>query len=90
LLIKHRDEFAKSGEAQALLDLDRSVASGRSMSQIGTGKGKPPTPFMLADDTMQADGMNTCERRSRWLMQSESSPHPNSAASNTAAGMPTN
>ena len=57
LLIKHRDEFAKSSEAQALLDLDRSVASGRSMSQIGTGKGKPPTPFMLADDTVQADAV---------------------------------
>jgi hypothetical protein len=29
-------------------------------------------------------GMNTRERRSRWLLPSESSPHPNSAASNTA------
>ena len=48
LLIKHRDEFAKPGEAQALLNLDRSVASGRSMTQIETGKGKPPEPFMLA------------------------------------------
>jgi len=57
LLIKHGDEFARPGEAQALLDFDRSVASGRSMSQIGTGKGKPPTPLMLADDTVQADAV---------------------------------
>ena len=48
LLIKHRDEFAKSEAAQGLLDLDRSVASGRSMSQIAKGKGKAPAPFMLA------------------------------------------
>jgi bifunctional non-homologous end joining protein LigD len=49
LLIKHRDEFAIPGAAQGLLDLDRSVASGRSMSQIAQGKGKAPAPFMLAN-----------------------------------------
>ena len=38
LLIKHRDEFANTSDAQALLDLDRSVASGRSMAQIQAGK----------------------------------------------------
>jgi len=48
LLIKHRDEFAQSGEARALLDIDRSVASGRSMKQISAGKGRAAAPFMLA------------------------------------------
>ncbi len=48
LLIKHRDAAARPGEAQGLLDLDRSVASGRSMAQIARAKGKSPTPFMLA------------------------------------------
>ena len=57
LLIKHRDPAARPGEAQALLDLDRSVASGRSMAQIATGKGKPPLPFMLATDTVKADAV---------------------------------
>ncbi len=38
LLIKHRDEFANTSDAQALLDLDRSVASGRSMAQIQAGE----------------------------------------------------
>jgi bifunctional non-homologous end joining protein LigD len=57
LLIKHRDEFAKAGEAQALLDLDRSVASGRSMNQIAMGKGKPPQPFMLASNAVKADAV---------------------------------
>ena len=57
LLIKHRDAAAKPDEAQALLDLDRSVASGRSMAQIAKGSGKPPTPFMLANDTIKADAV---------------------------------
>lgn len=47
LLIKHRDEFAKEGEANTILDEDRSVASGRTMEQIAQGKGRPPTPFMV-------------------------------------------
>ncbi len=48
LLIKHRDEYAKPGDAQALLADDRSVASGRRMEQITRGVGKAPAPFMLA------------------------------------------
>jgi bifunctional non-homologous end joining protein LigD len=48
LLIKHRDEFAREGEANGILDEDRSVASGRSMQQIAQGKGRAPKPFMTA------------------------------------------
>ena len=48
LLIKHRDEFVKQGDANDILDEDRSVASGRSMDEIARGKGKAPKPFMLA------------------------------------------
>lgn len=48
LLIKHRDEFAKEGKANNILDDDRSVASGRSMDQIAAGKGNAPKPFMTA------------------------------------------
>ncbi len=47
LLIKHRDESARSDRGAALLGVDRSVASGRSMQQIAAGKGKAPAPFML-------------------------------------------
>jgi bifunctional non-homologous end joining protein LigD len=46
LLIKHRDEFAREGKANNVLDADRSVASGRSMDQIAKGNGKAPKPFM--------------------------------------------
>jgi bifunctional non-homologous end joining protein LigD len=48
LLIKHRDEFAKEGKANDILDQDHSVASGRSMDEIAEGRGKAPKPFMLA------------------------------------------
>jgi bifunctional non-homologous end joining protein LigD len=48
LLIKHRDEFAKEGNANNILDTDQSVASGRTMKQIAEGKGKAPKPFMTA------------------------------------------
>ncbi len=48
LLIKHRDEYAREGEANNVLDADRSVASGRSMDQIAAGKGNAPKPFMTA------------------------------------------
>jgi bifunctional non-homologous end joining protein LigD len=48
LLIKHHDASSKAGGAEALLNEDRSVASGRSMEQIAAGAGKPPKPFMLA------------------------------------------
>jgi bifunctional non-homologous end joining protein LigD len=48
LLIKHRDDFAREGSANRVLDADQSVASGRSMAQIAEGKGKAPKPFMAA------------------------------------------
>ena len=46
LLIKHRDEYAREGKANNILDDDTSVASGRTMAEIAAGKGKGPTPFM--------------------------------------------
>ncbi|UPJ47623.1 DNA ligase D [Bradyrhizobium sp. 200] len=57
LLIKHRDEYAKEGEANDILENDRSVASGRAMAQIAEGKGKAPKPFMLAKGKTKADAV---------------------------------
>src|SRR5216684_2738118 len=51
LLIKHRDEYAREGKANKILEEDQSVASGRSMDQIASGKGKAPKPFMTAKTT---------------------------------------
>ena len=46
LLIKHRDEYAREGNGEAILNDDRSVASGRGMASIAAGKGRAPKPFM--------------------------------------------
>jgi bifunctional non-homologous end joining protein LigD len=46
LLIKHKDEFAKSKTSKLSTGRDKSVASGRSMTQIAAGKGMSPKPFM--------------------------------------------
>jgi bifunctional non-homologous end joining protein LigD len=51
LLIKHQDDAAQEGDADALLADDRSVASGRSMADIANGKGASPKPFMLKGKT---------------------------------------
>jgi bifunctional non-homologous end joining protein LigD len=48
LLIKHRDADAKPGDADELLEEDRSVASGRTLAQIAGGIGKRPKPVMAA------------------------------------------
>ncbi len=48
LLIKHRDEFAGDAAAvTAMMSEDASVASGRAMARIASGKGRGPKPFML-------------------------------------------
>src|SRR5882757_7278 len=47
LLIKHRDELARENDADAILEEDQSVASGRTMDQIAAGKGSRLKPFML-------------------------------------------
>ena len=48
LLIKHRDEYARAGQGEAILAQDRSVASGRAMTAIEKGTGRTPKPFMRA------------------------------------------
>ena len=49
LLIKQRDEQARDADTTAaMLEEDRSVASGRRMEEITAGRGRRPRPFMLA------------------------------------------
>jgi bifunctional non-homologous end joining protein LigD len=56
LLIKHRDAQACPGDDDAVLEEDRSVASGRSMAQIAAGKGATPKPFMKTKTSAKAAG----------------------------------
>ncbi|CAN5133142.1 DNA ligase D [soil metagenome] len=51
LLIKHRDEYAREGQKNTILNEDTSAASGRTMEQIAQGKGRAPKPFMLKAST---------------------------------------
>jgi bifunctional non-homologous end joining protein LigD len=48
LLIKYRDEFAREGKKNRILDEDTSVASSRSMDEITAGKGRGPKPLVTA------------------------------------------
>lgn len=58
LLIKHRDAAAVDTDGDAVLkDNASSVASGRSMEQIATGKGRKPRPFMLGASAVKADAV---------------------------------
>ncbi len=59
LLIKHHDVAARDETAtEAMMAEDRSVASGRTLDAIAAGKGRGPTPFMLAtDETAPADAV---------------------------------
>jgi bifunctional non-homologous end joining protein LigD len=56
LLIKHRDGYAREGKNDTVLSEEKSVASGRSMSQIAAGKGRKPEPFM-AKKSARADAV---------------------------------
>ena len=83
LLIKHRDEFARedSGEPS---DDDRSVASGRTMAEIASGKGPKPKPFMLKGGKASAhavwnsnrDETETSRTRKKLSPRSKTSPAP--------------
>jgi bifunctional non-homologous end joining protein LigD len=54
MLIKHRDAAAVAGNVGGPSDNDRSVASGRPMSEIAAGKGRAATPFMTAEGAAAA------------------------------------
>ncbi|WP_316160275.1 DNA ligase D [Bradyrhizobium sp. SZCCHNRI20481] len=98
LLIKHRDEFAKEGEANDILDADKSVASGRTMEQIATGKGKAPKPFMLAKTqrmnadavwhSNRSDGKATSTKTAPSAKTTKASPKSKTAAPRMVSSLP--
>jgi bifunctional non-homologous end joining protein LigD len=58
LLIKRHDGYEREGDGEAILNDDRSVASGRSMDEIASGKGRRPKSFMLGKKkTFRADSI---------------------------------
>ncbi|KQY63211.1 ATP-dependent DNA ligase [Ensifer sp. Root142] len=58
LLIKHRDDFSVDENGAAVLEENNtSVASGRSMDAIASGKGRKPKPFMVEGGAIGADAV---------------------------------
>ncbi|TDK37583.1 DNA ligase D [Rhizobium deserti] len=58
LLIKHKDESSVEADGAAILEAKpTSVASGRTMEAIASGKGKKPKPFMMQGGDVQADAV---------------------------------
>ncbi|MBB3136032.1 bifunctional non-homologous end joining protein LigD [Rhizobium pisi] len=58
LLIKHHDNHSVEENGAAILEENAtSVASGRSMDQIASGKGRKPRPFMMANTDVEADAV---------------------------------
>lgn len=58
LLIKHHDEHAMGEKGDAILKRETtSVASGRDMPAIASGKGRKPRPFMLNEPAIAADAV---------------------------------
>ncbi|MBW6425713.1 DNA ligase D [Rhizobium sp. XQZ8] len=58
LLIKHHDEFSVEENGSSVLEENTtSVASGRPMETIASGKGRKPKPFMLQGDAAEADAV---------------------------------
>jgi bifunctional non-homologous end joining protein LigD len=83
LLIKHRDEAADPAGAAALLEEDRSVASGRRMAAIAAGTGKAPAPFMARSTRPAKPDAQWNSSRSSPLRSS-----PSRQASSRGATMP--
>ncbi|MCM2457589.1 DNA ligase D [Rhizobium sp. CG4] len=58
LLIKHHDQFSVEENGAAVLEEnDTSVASGRTMEAIASGKGKKPKSFMLESGAVEANAV---------------------------------
>jgi len=70
LLIKRHDVSDPAGNGHDALPEDRSVASGRTMSDIAAGKGRKPRPFMLKDSQHQSNPVWNSNRETETNMSS--------------------
>jgi bifunctional non-homologous end joining protein LigD len=63
LLIKHHDSFERAGDGNGSGAVgDRSVASGRTMADIASGKGRKPKPFILKGVRYEKDAVWQSQR----------------------------
>lgn len=95
LLIKHHDEFSVEDNGAAVLEEnDTSVASGRTMEAIASGKGRKPKPFMLQGGAVEADAVwdsnhgLAAEERKAGLKEAPKSAKKPAAAKRAKSSMP--
>ncbi|AZS20768.1 DNA ligase D [Caulobacter sp. FWC26] len=89
LLIKHRDAFARDEDADFLETSAFSIASGRTMEEIASGKGRAPTPFM-AETRQPADAVwsTTASPKARDREDAAATPPKRKAPANRSNTMP--
>ena len=75
LLIKHHDKFAKDGHGEAILEKDRSVASGRAMKAIAAGTGKTPQALHARQGVPKSDAVLAIQKKPKKLAD-EDPPEP--------------
>ncbi len=80
LLIKHRDAEVREGEADRVLDDDRSVASGRPMQDIEAGRGRKPSAFMTKASAKEESVQPKAEPKTKAKLK----PKPAKASSSPA------
>ncbi|MFS2154819.1 DNA ligase D [Rhizobium sp. Rhizsp42] len=90
LLIKHHDDFSvDEGGARVLEENETSVASGRTMDAIASGKGRKPKPFMTSGGAVEADAVwDSNEGLAADERKAGSKEKPKSATKAAAAAMP--
>jgi bifunctional non-homologous end joining protein LigD len=86
LLIKHRDSFMQSGGGDALLQEDRSVASGRPMADIAAGRGRKPSPFMLKKAGFSRDAIWNSDRSDAGAAAARAEPRRRGAKPGSQSG----
>lgn len=89
LLIKHEDEFSvgKNGD-DVLGKNETSVASGRSMETIASGKGRKPKPFMVQSGKVEADAVWDSSKGLAAEERSGDTTKPKAPAKTTRSTMP--
>ena len=91
LLIKHHDNFERAGNGNGSGAVeDRSVASGRTMADIASGRGRKPKPFIRArtGGTRKAASRNTTASRASPVVMGLAISNPEKALWPEARGTP--
>jgi bifunctional non-homologous end joining protein LigD len=87
LLIKHHDAFERADGGNGASE-DRSVASGRTMAAIASGKGRKPKAFILKGAQYQSDAVWQSDAEQPMAGAAAAARRPSSQAANSAVSTP--